>query len=77
MGKDAGFYMVSKMLDHSRFLEDQTDYLAIIYNKMSGAQNWSIMIYDMAKMVHKGTVDLSTKISLPQTVPVTSPNARA
>ena len=34
MGKDAGFYMVSKMLDASRFLEDQTDYLAIIYNKV-------------------------------------------
>lgn len=28
---------------------------------MSRAQNWSIMIYDMAKMVHKGTVDLSTR----------------
>lgn len=76
MGKDAVFYMVSKMLDASRFLEDQTDYLAIIYNKMSGAQNWSIMKHDMVRMVHKGTADLSTKISLPQTVPVISPNAR-
>ena len=43
---------------------------------MSRPQNWSIMIYDMAKMVHMGIVDLSTKINLPQTFPVTSPTAR-
>jgi len=34
---------------------------------MSRPQNWSIMIHDMAKMVHKGTVDLSTKIIISQT----------
>ena len=30
---------------------------------MSRPLNWSIMIYDMAKMVDKGTADLSTKIT--------------
>ena len=42
---------------------------------MSRLQNWSIKIHDMAEMVHKCTVDLSTKISLSQIVPVTSSNA--
>lgn len=30
---------------------------------MSRPLKWSIMIYDMAKMVDKGTADLSTKIT--------------
>ena len=33
------------------------------------------MIHDMAKMVHKGTVDLSTKIIISQTALFTSPYA--
>ena len=35
-----------------------------------------MMIHDMAKMVYKGIVNQSTMISLSQTVPVISPNAR-
>ena len=42
---------------------------------MSRPQNWSIMIQDMAKMVHKCIVDLSTKISLSQTATITYPYA--
>ncbi len=34
------------------------------------------MIQDLAEMVHKGTVDLSTRNNLSQTVPVISPNAK-
>ena len=34
MGKDIGFYMVSRMQESGRFLGEQTDYLAIIYNKV-------------------------------------------
>lgn len=33
MGKDVGFYMVSRMLEAGRF-GNLTDYLTIIYNKV-------------------------------------------
>ena len=77
MGKDIGFYIVSRKSVGDLKSENQVSSLAI-YNirSMSRPQNWSKMIQNTMFMAHTDTAILSTKNHISQTASVNAHCAR-
>ena len=77
MGKDIGFYIVSRKSVGDLKSENQVSSLAI-YNirSMSRPQNWLKMIQNTMFMAHTDTAILSTKNHISQTASVNAQCAR-
>ena len=77
MGKDAGFYISSRLNGSDLKSENQVSHLPIInIRSMSRPQNWSKMTQKTVFMAHKDTANLSTKNHISQTAPVNPRCAR-
>jgi len=77
MGKDVGFYMVSRKTGSDLKSENLVSCLAnILIRWMSRPQNWSKVIKNTMFTAYEGTVILSTKRNISQTASVSYSYAR-
>ena len=77
MGKDVGFYMVSRKTGSDLKSENLVSCLAnILIRWMSRPQNWSKMMQNSMFTALEDIVILSTKNSISQTASVSYSNAR-